>query len=161
MRFRRFKNYIIGEKFASSIFALVGVAFLFNGFSKEGAEMILVTCEVIAIMWSMIFAGCLTSDTFLLDTGDSLSDDIVLNEKGIRCVRVKAEDQFMPWDSVFSVSVLTDRVRGDRIEVRDCSGRQMIWWQYNRAATAYIRREHPELSLTDEWGHRPNKRWKI
>lgn len=66
MRFRRFKNYIIGEKFASGIFALVGVAFLFIGFSKEGAEMILVTCEVIAIMWSMIFAGCLTSDTFCL-----------------------------------------------------------------------------------------------
>lgn len=158
IRFGKFKRFIMGEHFASGIFALVAAAFLIIGSAKIG---IVPTCVIVALLDSMLFGATLESNLFLLDSGDSFMDSIVLDKTGIRCVRVKAEDQFMPWESVFTIWVLTDRTRGDRVEVRDCSGKQMIWWQHNRAAAAYLRREHPELSITDCWGNPPDKRWKI
>lgn len=157
VRFGKFKRFVIRERFADGIFALVGAAFLIIGSAKIG---IVPTCVIMALLATMIFGAALESDLFLLDSGDSFRDSIVLNNNGIRCVRVKVEDQFLLWEGVFTIWVLTDRVRGDRIEVRDCSGKQMIWWQYNRAAAAYLRREHPELSVTDRWRNPPDKRWR-
>lgn len=161
MRFGKFKKTFEILGIAKIGLATIGGFLILISFYNSGTELMLFMCGFCVIMWIIFSAAGFWDDAMLLSPGDSYRDSIVLDEEGVRYERVKAEDQIIPWDMVFSVRVVHVYRGSYRIEIKDCSGRQMIWLPFDKEVVAYLRREHPELSVTDRWRNPPDKRWRI
>lgn len=158
MRFGRFEENIDAVKVLFVIFAVACALELAACAYCVDISDRLFFYALVAYTLILPFIIGFALDAGTLENGDSCRDTAVFDETGIRFARVKAEDRFMPWDSVYTFRLVPNRsYRGSHIEIKDISGNDVFNFSFDMKIIKYIWREHPELPLTDEFGNPVNK----